>query len=146
MANPRVLYDYEGIGENLATFASDGSITFNQLNFAGNVNPSPQMNNAVAMSAAHQVSCAVGMLGKYLIGKLKVVEQDGSVAVQYQGFAKMPYLATAPTNYAIPVVGQSVVLDNAGGVCAGGTTAVPFYRNVVVDLDTTNHFAMVLIG
>lgn len=91
---------------------------------------------AVTFTAAQTVG--LGADGKAFAGKLVKVEGDGLGTIEYGGFMDVPYLVAAT-----PTVDSDVTVDGAGNVKNAATAGSG--RGVVVDLDTTNHIATILV-
>lgn len=115
MADPRKDVDFEGVGDNTATFKYDGSIVFDFTKQGGAV----QFGKAVSMKGNRTVGLALD--GDRIKGKLGIVEQDGHCAVQYTGGTTLPKGNGATVTNGSRIVGA---LDAAG---AGGCI-----RNAVV--------------
>lgn len=84
-SNPRAIQRYEGIGRRFVTFAIDDStITYSATEVGG----SAQVNMAVSLSDDETIKLAGD--GEGVVGKLILVEPDGSATVQDQGYTTLP--------------------------------------------------------
>lgn len=84
MANPRAVFDQEGIGFNAATFLYDSSIVYDAT----------QPGEAVAVGLAVKLNAngSVGLTtdGSNVHGKLVKVDKDGFCSVQIDGRTRLP--------------------------------------------------------
>ena len=144
MANPRATVDFTEIGSRFVTYkrktSSTGAIDY----LYSPTNPYPsatttQAGNSVSMDSDSTVK--VGAAGDMLVGKLVSSEADSTCVVQDAGYMQFPYTAggTAPT------LGRGVVCDGSGGVRIADAGSGYLERGCVVQLDTTNHLATVLL-
>lgn len=128
---------FKGIDVEQASFKLASGIT------------SADEGKAVAMTAAQTVG--LGSAGDSFVGKLIQVEGDGIGTVEFDGFIYVPYASGV-----VPTIGSKVVVDGSGNVKndpgqavdEAGTatvTVVSKGRGIVVDLDTTNLIAVVLL-
>ncbi len=114
MSNPRLVFSLHRVDAHDATFLSDSSIVPPVPGANGYVpNMSAQLGMAVAVVNTGQTypQCGLGQAGDRLLGKLMVVEVDGTCAVQHEGFMYLPFNTSNP-----PQVGKSVVVDGTGKV------------------------------
>jgi hypothetical protein len=101
-----------------------------------------------AVAVADEQTAGLGNNGDMLLGKLSKVEGDGYGTVDIAGILYLSYAAAA-----VPTVGSAVVVDGAGNIKndpghaapASGQTAVSKGRGLVIDVDTTNKLAAVIL-
>ncbi len=101
-----------------------------------------------AVAVADEQTAGLGNDGDMLLGKLSKVEGDGYGTVDIAGILYLSYATTA-----VPTVGSAVVVDGTGNIKndpghaapASGKTAVSKGRGLVIDVDTTNKLAAVIL-
>jgi hypothetical protein len=100
MASPRAAIRFDGVDANQVTYLADGEdIVFDATKVGG----SDAVGRAVMVAAAKTVRLTAD--GARVLGKLTLVEADGTVAVQEEGYADLPGGVAAALTSGAKVVG-----------------------------------------
>ncbi len=120
MASVRKVYKFNRVAAKYITYPGDGTIVPPTLTANGFA---PGMSAQVGLAATNVATgqggpvAGLGAAGGYLLGQIRVVEQDGSVGVQHTGYMHLPFVTGAN----VPLIGHPVAVDGAGNVQASAT-------------------------
>ena len=105
MADPRLSYDNNEVGAVFASYKYDNStITYSATTSGG----SSQVGLAVTLTSTQYV-IATAADGEFVLGKLILVEADGTCVVQVKGYMTLPGGTSADLTEGKAIVGDLLV-------------------------------------
>ena len=106
MADPRLSYDNNEVGAIFASYKYDNStITYSATTSGG----SSQVGLAVTLTAGTQYQIETAADGEFVLGKLILVEADGTCVVQVKGYMSLAAGTAATLTEGKAIVGDLLV-------------------------------------